>query len=487
MKLYEKVAAQLRQQIDSKQFAEGERLPSVRKLSVAEGVSVTTVQEAYRELEAAGLIEARPKSGYFVCTQGSAPLPEVSRPVKRPLEISQWEHVMELLGADGPDGRFSLGHAMPDITASSLKPLLKFWADQARHNDLRVLEYDGLRGNPILRGHIANLMLASGANVHPDEVIVTSGCQESLSAALRAVTVEGGVVAVDSPCFYGSLQAVKSCGVKVLEIPTDPQTGISVEALQMALEQWPVSAIMITPTCNNPLGFSMPVERRRALYQLAQRFDVPIIEDDIYGDLAYSYPRPRSIKSLDTDGRVLLCSSFSKTMAPGLRVGWIAPGRWRDKVVEMKYVSTASTSTFPQLVISRFIAEGGYERHVRRMRAQYQRHCTTMTRWLEKHFPAGTRISHPQGGYLLWVELDDAIDCVELNRRCAEFSLASGVLFSATGKYRNCLRLNFTHGLEPKVEAALKVVAAAVEQMLKEKAALDQESMPAVTAMHNHQ
>ncbi len=462
MKLYEELAEQLRQSIEQGLFVSGDRLPSIRALSREHRVSITTVQEAYRYLEDQGFVESRPKSGYFVRTRACMPtLPEVSRPARRPLDVSQWEDILNMLGAENPSRVFSLGHAMPDLSSPTLKPLLRLWADQARRGDMRVLEYDSLRGTEELRVQIARLASASGCQLHPDDLIITTGCQEALFCALRAVSGPGDVVAVDSPCFYGAMQAIKANGLKVMEIPTHAEYGISVEALELALEQWPIKAILVTPTCNNPLGYSMSEERKRALYQLAQRFDIAIIEDDIYGDLAYAWPRPRTIKSFDTDGRVLLCSSFSKTLAPGLREGWIDPGRYREQVIHNKFVATAASSTLPQFAVAEFIAQGGYERHLRRMRAQYQRNRDLMVDWLERHFPAGTRISYPQGGYLLWVELSQDIDCVELSRELSDeqFRIAPGVLFSASGKYRNCMRINFTRGLDERTLSALTVLA----------------------------
>ncbi|KEA63219.1 Transcriptional regulator, GntR family domain [Marinobacterium lacunae] len=467
MKLYEGLADYLRQRIEQGFVAGGERMPSIRALSREHGVSITTVQEAYRQLEDAGLVESRPKSGYFARLRSTTPdLPQVSRPVRRPIEVSQWEDVLNILGAEAPSKLFSLGHAMPDLAGATLKPLLKLWSMQARRSDMRGLEYDSLRGTEELRTQVARLGDHSGCQLHPDELIITTGCQEALFCALRAVTEPGDIVAVDSPCFYGAMQAIKANDLKVMEIPTHPESGLSIEALELAMEQWPIKALAVTPTCNNPLGYSMPDSRKRELLLLAQRFDIAIIEDDIYGDLTYAWPRPRTIKAFDTDGRVLLCSSFSKTLAPGLRLGWIAPGRYRSQVIHNKFVSTAASSTLSQLAVAQFIAEGGYERHLRKVRAQYQRYRDQMVSWLEEHFPPGIRISYPQGGYLLWVEFAREVDCVELNRELSDrqFRIAPGVLFSATGKYRNCMRLNFVNGVDAQTEEALCVLGDMIRQ-----------------------
>lgn len=469
MKLYEQVAAELRQRIDHGYYRCGDRLPSIRALSREHKISIATAQEAFRLLEDSGLAEARPKSGYYVRPRPAVPqLPDISRPAQRPLEVSQWEQVLDLLCASETAGVLALGRGMPDIGAPTLKPLQRALAEGSRSTQLRGLQYDSLRGSPELRQEVARLAVASGSQLHPDDIVVTTGCQEALSTSMRAVTRPGDVVAVDSPSFYGSMQAIKAFGLKAMEIPTDPVSGISLEALELALEQWPIRAIQVTPTCNNPLGYTMPDARKRQLVTLAQRFDVAIIEDDIYGDLSYAFPRPRSLKSFDDDGRVLLCSSFSKTLAPGVRVGWVAPGRYREQVLHMKYVSTAACATLPQLAVADFIAQGHYERHLRRMRVQYQQNRDRMIDWIERYFPAGTRISYPQGSFLLWIELPGDIDSLRLNERLrdSDIRIGPGVLFSASGKYRNCMRLNYSDLESERIEPAVRRIGETATRML---------------------
>lgn len=472
MKLYEKVANAIAERIEQSFYQAGEKLPSIRALSLAHEVSISTAQEAYRLLEDQGWAESRPKSGFYVINRQKAPqqLPDLSRPTQRPIEVSQWEDVLNLLCASTTPNLVQLSRAIPDLSAPTLKPLTRIMSDLTKNAQGSMLSYEDLRGADSLRLQIARLMVDSGCRLHPDDIITTAGCQEALSTSLRATTKDGDIVAVDSPSFYGSMQAIKAHGLKALEIPTHPETGISIEALELALEQWPIKAIQITPTCNNPLGYTMPVEHKKRLLALTARYDIPIIEDDIYGDLSYVSPRPPTIKSFDTEGRVLLCSSFSKTLAPGLRIGWVAPGRYGNQVMHMKYVVTASTPTLPQLGIAEFIAQGGYERHIRKMRAQYHQSRDVMIGWVEKHFPQGTKISYPQGGFLLWVELPDDIDTTILNERTMTkgVSIAPGVLFSASGKYRNCMRLNFTDKPTERNEDAVKLVAQLIHEMVSE-------------------
>lgn len=470
MTLYVNLAALLGARIEQGLYRPGDRLPSVRALSLEHGVSLSTVQQAYRHLEDQGLAIPRPKSGYFVPASRQVPaLPMVSRMAQRPVEVSQWDQVLELISrAPGQENLLQLGRGRPDIDSPTLKPLLRSLSRLSRRQDANSLTYGCIYGHLGMREQIARLMLDSGCSLSPEEIIITTGCHEALSAALRAICQPGDIVAVDSPSFHGVMQALKGFGMKALELPTDPLTGISLEALELALEQWPIKVIQLTPTCNNPQGYTMPDANKRALLALAQRYDVAIIEDDVYGDLAYSYPRPRTIKSFDQDGRVLLCSSFSKTLAPGLRIGWIAPGRYLEQVLHMKYLGTGSTAQLPQLALTEYLQAGHYEPHLRRMRSQYARSRDLMIDWVSRYFPPGTRVSRPQGSFMLWVELAPGFDSQRLNQilLSQRIQIAPGSIFSAAGKYRNCLRLNYAALPSAEIEAAIRQIGLSIGELL---------------------
>ena len=464
---YQNLASILSQRIEQGLYPVGIRLPSIRALSKEHGVSITTVQQAYRELEDRQLVVARAKSGYFVSPLKKRPdLPATCSMSQCALSIPQWDQVLEMVGPLR-EGEITFVSAAPDVTVSSLKPLSRALSQLSQRQDLRTLRYDDVRGSPELREQIARLLIDSGSRMDAGNILVTDGCREALSIAIRCVCKPGDIVAIDTPGFHGSLQLLHGLGMQVLEIPTDPVTGISVEALELALEQWPVKAILVTPTSNNPLGFSMPVERRQALLRLAGRHDVAIVEDDVYGELSYHYPRPPTITSMDDEGRVLLCSSFSKTLAPGLRVGWIAPGSYMNRAVHMKYISTGPTAGLPQLAVVDFIKQGHYLKHVRRMRGQYQHNLAVMTRWITRYFPGDTRISRPQGGFLLWVELAHHIDTQQLNARLAErnISIAVGAVFSTANKFRSCMRINFAGPLTANIENAIRQIGAVIAEL----------------------
>lgn len=469
MTRYQQLAMHLAQRIEQGLYRSGEKLPSVRSLSVEHGVSISTVQQAYHVLEEKQLITPQPRSGYFVAPRkANPPVPALTRPVQRPVEITQWESVLDLLDSRLEANTLQLGSGMPNLSQTTLKPLWKILARQAQRQETQLLGYDNLYGVAVLREQIARLMIDSGCQLSVDEIVITTGCHEALSVSIRAVCEPGDIIAVESPSFHGIMQTLRGFGIRAIEIPTDSVTGISLEALELAFDQWPIKAVMVVPNCNNPLGFIMPEARKRALLTLAQRFDVAIIEDDVYGELAWDYPRPATLKSLDLDGRVLLCSSFSKTVAPGVRTGWVAPGRYRDRVLHMKYISTGSSNTLGQHAIAEFIRQGHYQPHLRRMRQFYQRNYDSFSCWVRHYFPCGICVSRPQGGFMMWIELPEAFDAVRLNRELRDYhiQIAVGSLFSASGKYRNCLRLSFAVTLDDRVEQALAKVGEAVERAM---------------------
>jgi DNA-binding transcriptional MocR family regulator len=470
MTRYQHLATLLADRIEQGLYRRGERLPSVRSLSSEHGVSISTVQQAYHILEDQQLISPQPRSGYFVSPRkAQPPVPPLTRPAQRPVEITQWDAVLEQLVAREECDMVAFGSGAPDVTQPTVKPLWRELSKIAQYQEPELLGYDSVHGMRPLREQISRLMLDSGCVLGADDILVTNGCHEALSIAIRAVCEPGDIVAVESPSFHGTMQMLRAFGVKVVEIPTDSVTGISVEALELALEQWPIKAVILVANCNNPLGFIMPEARKRAVLCLAQRFDIAIIEDDVYGELAYEYPRPMTIKSLDLEGRVLLCSSFSKTLAPGLRVGWIVPGRYLDRALHMKYIVTGSTNTFSQMAVAEFIRAGHYHRHLRRMRQQYQRHLDVFTCRVRQYFPCGICVSRPQGGFLMWVELPENIDIMPICCALREqgIHIAPGSLLSASGKYRNCLRLNYALPVDTAIEAALRKTGEALSHVLE--------------------
>lgn len=467
--LYHQVASELRTRIDKGVYAPGERVPSVRRLSEQMQVSIATVIEAYARLEGQGLIEARPQSGYYVRARSveAPPEPAISSPVCSPTAVNVSELAMQVLKTSHLPDVVQLGVATPHAQFLPLAQLNRILARLARADDGRGGCYDFPPGAIELRRQVARRAADAGCTLSPDDIVTTSGCQEALSIALRAVAKPGDTIAIDSPAFYGTLQTIESLGMKALEIPTHPRTGVSLDALKLALERWRVRAVMLVPNFNNPLGACMPEENKKRLVRLLAETDTPLIEDDIYGELGFDSPRPKAAKAFDRKGLVLLCSSFSKTLAPGYRVGWIAAGRYRAAVEHLKYVNTMATPTLPQLAIAEFLAQGGYDRYLRKVRALYAQQVERVTRAITRSFPDGTRVTQPAGGFVLWVELPEKVNAFKLHRRALEkkISIAPGPLFSAKQKYENFIRLTCAQPWNERVERALVTLGRLTEEM----------------------
>ena len=456
---YETVANALEAQIEAGTWGAGARLPGMRKLAAQFGVSVSTIVTAEQLLEDRGLIEARPRSGYYVREHPWQPpeAPERSAPESTPTAVTGQELVLQVVKAANATDQVRLGAAVPHASFLPAHALQRCFAGVARNWGDRALEYAFPPGPPELRQQVARRMADAGCQHAPEEIIITNGAQEALSLSLRAVANPGDVIAIESPTFYGLLQTIEAQGLRTLEIPTDPDEGIAPEALALALDQWPVAAVMVMPNFGNPLGHCASDERKQALVALCEARQVPLIEDDVYGDLSFEAPRPWAAKAYETSGGVLYCGSFSKTLSPGLRLGWAVPGRFHERLEHLKYAHSAASPAWPGFAVADFLERGGYDRYLRRVRSDYARVVEAMRRAVARYFPAGTRTTRPMGGFVLWVELPESVDAIQLYRRALaeRISIAPGPMFSPTGRFQRCIRLNCAQPRDARVERAL--------------------------------
>jgi len=446
--LYEQVAGQIAGLIDEGTFRPGDRVPSIRNLSRQLQVSLNTVKEAYALLEDRRVIEARPQSGYYV----RARLPEIpAEPVLDPPALSPTEvsigslYRMVMRDYLNPE-LIPFGIAHPNNDLLPIDKLNRMLASETRRFRLQSVAYELPPGCERLRKQIAKRRLAAGCTLRPDQIVITSGCVEAVVLSLRALCRPGDTVAIETPVYFNFLQLIEDLGLRTLEIPSSPVTGISLDALAYALENHPgqVKACLVVTNFSNPFGGQMGDADKRRLVELLECHGVPLIEDDIYGDLSFSDQRPSVAKAFDRSGNVLLCSSFSKTLAPGYRVGWIAAGRFQEQIERGKMLANVATSSPPQLAIAEFLANGGYDHHLRSIRRVYAQKVAQMADAIGRCFPEGTRVTRPRGGFVLWVEMPEQCDSIRLYERAhlQGISVAPGPLFSATGKYRNCVRLN---------------------------------------------
>jgi len=446
--LYEQVAGRIAGLIEEGTFRPGERVPSIRKLSSQLQVSLNTVKEAYALLEDRRLLEAKPQSGYYV----RARLPELpDEPVVDPPNLNPTEvsigRLYRMVMRDFLDPELlQFGIAHPNNDLLPIDRLNRMLASESRRFRLQSVAYQLPPGCERLRKQIAKRMLAAGCVLHPDQIVITSGCVEAVVLSLRALCKPGDTVAIETPVYFNFLQLIEDLGLKTLEIPTSPVSGISLDALAYALDNHPgqVKACLVLTNYNNPFGGQMSDADKQRLVALLERHGVPLIEDDIYGDLSFSDQRPTVAKAWDASGNVLLCSSFSKTLAPGYRVGWIAAGRYQEQIERGKMIANVATASPPQLAIAEFLANGGYDHHLRSIRRVYAQKTAQMADAIGRYFPEGTRVTRPKGGFVLWAEMPECVDSRQMYERARRegISIAPGPLFSATGKYRNCVRLN---------------------------------------------
>ena len=468
--LYEKLATELSGMIADGVLRHGDRLPSVRRLSKERRISVSTVVQAFRQLEDRGLVEARPQSGYFVRRSLSArsePSVRATPEAAVPVDVSQ--RVARVLGDGMKPGVTPFSAALPAPGLLPVAALQRLYAGVARRHP-RLLE-GGSHFNmnePALVRQLVRRSLTWGGPLAADEIVITNSCTEALGLCLRAVTKPGDTVAVESPAYYLMLQLIETLGLKALEIPTDPRHGMSVEALDLATRNGQIAACLLVPNASNPLGSVMPDEKKRQLVTLTAARGVAVIEDDIYGDLCFGEQRPWPLKAFDKTGNVMLCASFSKCLSPALRLGFVAAGRYRAAIALQKAITSGGTNPITQNVVAEYLESGAYERHLRSLRRIYERQVDSMRAAVSRYFPADTRISQPQGAFVLWVELPEEINTSEIYEHAIRENLAfvPGELFSASGMYRNCLRLNCGNPHTPEIDDAVRRLGALMTKPL---------------------
>lgn len=458
--LYRGLAQQIAEAMRAGSLRVGDRIPSVRRLSKQHSVSISTAVQALRHLENQRLIEARPKSGFFVARQPQELAePEESRPPLGARYVVTPSLQRDYIEAFSTANAVHLGAVVPPSAMFPGERLARLLASIARRNPTMTVAYPVYSpGTEELRRVIARRALECGLRITTGDVIVTAGCLEAVMLALRAVARPGDAIALESPTHFMLLQAIESLGMKALEIPTHPRSGMSIDALDLATQKrGAVRAVLLVPTFSNPLGGTIPEENRKRLVELCAEREIPIIENDVLGEVSFEEPRPRPLKSWDKAGNVLLCSSFSKTVAPGLRIGWIVPGRYQQEVEMLRLAGFTFTPHIPQLALAQFVTNGGYDLHLRNLRRALREQAGRLREAVAASFPVGSRVTKPRGGYVLWVELPARIDAVELFRRARSenIALAPGPLFTSTGRFRNCIRLSFAQNWNRSIEDAV--------------------------------
>ncbi len=459
MVLYRALADELSSLIKQGTLQVGDRVPSVRQLCRERNISPSTAMRAYEVLEENGLVEIRPRSGYYVSAQWrqSPGEPQHVRPPSRKTRVEVSELVFEILEAARHRDVIPLGSAFPSPMLFPWAKLARYLGSSARHMDPWSTVESLPPGNDDLRRQIARRYLAFGTRVPADEIIITSGALEALNLALQIVTRPGDTVAVEAPAFYACLQSIEAAGLHAVEIPTHPRAGVDLDALASAIVKHNIRACWFMTTLHNPLGATLPADKKQELVKLLARHDIPLIEDDVYAELYFGDERPKPAKAFDTKGLVLNCGSFSKCLAPGYRLGWVAAGRFAQPLQRRKIISTLATSVPIQNGIALFLRQDAYDAHLNKLRHALQTQQAEALNSLRKHFPPGYRVAVPDGGYFLWVELAPNVNTLEVHRLALEsnISVAPGPMFSARREFKNYLRLNYGHPWTPQMDRAM--------------------------------
>jgi DNA-binding transcriptional MocR family regulator len=459
---YEALASYVAGLVDQGALRPGGRAPSLRRISRQRGVSLSTAMQAYRLLEDRGVLEARPQSGFFVAraAAASAPTPAISRPPGEAKRVDVSGLMHELLEHAADRTLVPLGCAIPSEEVLAADRLDRCLARAARTRGKSLNCYSTPSGDLGLRQQIARRALAWGQALDPDGVAITCGCTEALVLALKAVTRPGDTVAIESPTYFGVLRVLEALDLKALELPTDVAGGVDPAALEAALEAGGIAACLFASSFSNPLGCTTPEARKLAILDLLARHETPLIEDDIYGDLHFGPDRPRPFMALDRRGLTIYCSSFSKSLAPGYRVGWIAGGSRIAEILRAKVALTLCAPSLPQAALADFLAAGGFDSHLRRLRRTLEDGLDHMRRAVERTFPAGTRVSRPAGGFVLWLELPAPVSSRALYHQALQRGVcfAPGDVFSATDRYDHCLRLSAGHPWDARIEAGVRLL-----------------------------
>ncbi|KPY25120.1 Transcriptional regulator, GntR family/aminotransferase [Pseudomonas coronafaciens pv. porri] len=462
MKRYEKFAADISEMIRSGVLPAGEKVPSVRVASRTWSVSPATVFKAYYLLEDKGLIQARARSGYYVREHASNALtePELVRHASEGTELGVSDLIFSVLGSLKDPDTVPFGSAFPSPHLYPLPRLAKSMACAVRAMTPSGIVGDMTSGNSELRRQIALRYMINGSRLSADELVITNGAMEALNLCLQCVTEPGDLVAIEAPAFYACLQVLERLKLKAVEIPVHPRDGVDLDSLQDSLSRLPIKACWFMSSFQNPLGASMTQEKKVRLYDLLERQQIPLIEDDVYAELYYGAKAPYPVKSLDRSDLVMHCSSFSKTLAPGYRIGWVAGGRYAEQIDRLKLMTTISPSVPAQAAIADYLKHGGYDRHLRKLRDVLELQQGAMLAAAARYFPAATRVTRPIGGYFLWFEFPEQVDSLQLFQLALAqgISLAPGPIFSASQRFKNCARLNYGTPWDDRSEQAMAML-----------------------------
>jgi DNA-binding transcriptional MocR family regulator len=465
---FEQLIAQIQQQIETEIWQPGEKLPSLRQQVSLSGMSLMTVMHAYQVLESQGWIQSRPQSGYYVAPRAeflSQPLTHQKVQLAESVDINAF--IFDVLQACRDPQIVPFGSAFPDPELFPQRQLMRALTTVSHSMKAVDALHNLPPGNEALRKTLAQRYALQGIQVSPDEIVITNGAMEALNLSLQALTEPGDWVAIENPSFYGALQAIERLKLKSVAIASDPQTGIDLDELRGALERWPIKALWMMTNQQNPVGCTLSKEKKQQLVALLAEHGVALIEDDVYSELYFGHEKPLPAKAFDRHDNVLHCSSFSKNLVAGFRVGWVAAGKHAQRIQRLQLMSTLSTSAPMQQALATYLGTRSYDRHLRRLRQVLEQRKNLARQVLKRHLPVGAQINDSRGGYFLWVELSKQVNTTELYYRALEnkISIAPGKMFSSSEQYANYFRFN-TAWWDDSQEAAVATLGRLIAELL---------------------
>ncbi len=466
---YTEVADRIEALIEKQILKVGDKLLSVRALSKEQGISLSTAFQAYYTLEGKGLIEARPQSGYYVKFSRNhiLDLPKVCEPPEDAIPVSVDEMINNVYMDFSNQKILNFSMGAPSVELLPTAKLNKAVMHALRASKTSCLHYEHVQGNISLRRQIARQAFNWGGTPSEDDIIVTAGAVEAMSLCVKAITRRGDAIAIESPTYFAIFQVLESHGLKVVEIPTDPVTGIDLGYLEQAIPRFDIKACLFVNNFNNPLGSCMPDDRKKLLVEMLAEKQIPLIEDDIYGELYFGKTRPKTCKTYDKKGLVLHCASFSKSLAPGFRIGWAIPGKFKERVISLKRMHTVSTNTLTQAAVADFLSNGRFELHLRHLRKALHTQSLRYLQAVSEYFPEDTCVTRPQGGFTLWIEMNKKINAYKLHKRALKhkIGIAPGQIFSSQGRFENCFRISYGEPWSEEIGQGLQTLGRLMREL----------------------
>ena len=457
---YEKIADYISDAIDNGTIPLGSKLPSLRKMSSRFNCAVSVVMQAYEELEKQGKTYAVEKSGFFASTPSNNPLPDMQHEYYslKPEYAAPLSMIGKIVEASNDKSILPFGAGVPHESLLPIAGLKQSINRVLRDKSSLLQKYTNEAGDICLRKEICKIMLSRGVKANPEEILITNGCIEALSFSIQVATSEGDSIAIESPVFMGAIQLIKELNRKIIPIPTSAEEGMDLDVLESVLRKKKIKAVLMTAAFQNPLGFIMPEDKRIRAVALTAKYGVPVIEDDLYSDCSHRFTIERPLKSFDKHSNVIYCSSFSKTISPGLRIGWLMGGNYHRECRNIKITQTLGGSYLLQRAAADFLQHGRYENHVKKLQKSISRQAVELKQLLSGSLPERTAISSPRGGYFFWIELPEEIDTLDLFDKALKekISIVPGKVFSSGERFANCLRLSFASPVTDKTREGIK-------------------------------